>query len=208
MMEHQRSGDGATNATLVSRARTPTGDNRVDYNTYHPTRNEEDDLDREIYDDYSDDEGKLEYGDQLIYSRYTKRRQQIFHFVNVGIPVIILLLIAAGCVLAVIITRTRTASSAYTSVSGDNGAVAADDPVCSDLGLSILQKGGNAIDASITTALCLGVMRPYASGIGGGGFMILHLAGKNVTEFIDFRETAPAASTYDMFYNDYDVCII
>jgi hypothetical protein len=196
--------ESTTSATLINRVRTPTGDNRVDYNTYYPTRN--DDYPDDEDNDFSDEEGKLEHGDQLIYSRYTKRRQQIFHFVNVGIPVLILLLIAAGCILGVIVSRTYTSASAYTSISGDQGACSADDPVCSAMGLSILQKGGNAIDAAITTGLCLGVMRPYASGIGGGGFMILHMAGKNITEFIDFRETAPAASKYDMFYEDYEVC--
>ena len=56
-----------------------------------------------------------------------------------------------------------------------NGAVASDHPVCSKLGTAILREhGGNAIDAAVTTALCLGVANPSSSGIGGGAFLLIH----------------------------------
>jgi gamma-glutamyltranspeptidase len=107
------------------------------------------------------------------------------------------------------------------------GAVAADHPVCSQMGLDILQhQGGNAVDAAITTALCLGVANPASSGLGGGAFLLVHAdetvnddrhmplfvdartpnaqhlskSGK-LTEVIDCREVAPSAATQDMFHD-------
>lgn len=56
-----------------------------------------------------------------------------------------------------------------------NGAVATDHPLCSQVGVSILQNhGGNAADAAVASALCLGVVNPTSSGIGGGGFILVH----------------------------------
>ena len=58
----------------------------------------------------------------------------------------------------------------------EHGAVAADDETCSQMGVSILRdKGGNAVDAAVTTAFCLGVVNPASSGIGGGGFILVHM---------------------------------
>ena len=113
----------------------------------------------------------------------------------------------------------------------ENGAVAADDARCSEIGLAILKDlGGNAIDSAVATALCLGVVNPAASGLGGGAFILTHVdndvirfgdefndrrenpygddfEGK-VTEFIDCREVAPAAATWDMFENDHYVSYV
>eukprot|EP01088_Endostelium_zonatum_P015666 TRINITY_DN3954_c0_g1_i1.p1 TRINITY_DN3954_c0_g1~~TRINITY_DN3954_c0_g1_i1.p1 ORF type:complete len:432 (-),score=55.24 TRINITY_DN3954_c0_g1_i1:78-1373(-) len=102
---------------------------------------------------------------------------------------------------------------------GTNGAVAADDPTCSTIGLSILRDyNGNAMDAAIATALCQGVTNSFASGIGGGGILIAHFNtinspynGTNTTfynpvhqayeEIIDFREVGPIAAYPFMYYN-------
>ena len=78
------------------------------------------------------------------------------------------------------------------------GAVASANALASKVGVSILKKGGNAIDAAIATQLALAVVYPGAGNIGGGGFMVAHLKnGKNIS--IDFRETAPAQSNRDMY---------
>jgi len=83
-------------------------------------------------------------------------------------------------------------------VTCTKGAVASANALASKVGVSILKKGGNAIDAAIATQLALAVVYPGAGNIGGGGFMVAHLKnGKNIS--IDFRETAPAQSNRDMY---------
>ena len=80
----------------------------------------------------------------------------------------------------------------------NNGAVVSAHPLASKAGVAILKKGGNAIDAAIAVQLALAVVYPGAGNIGGGGFMVAHLKnGKNIS--LDFRETAPAKSTRDMY---------
>ena len=79
-----------------------------------------------------------------------------------------------------------------------NGVVVSAHALASEVGVNILKQGGNAIDAAIATQLALAVVYPGAGNIGGGGFMVIHLKnGKNVS--IDFRETAPAAASKDMY---------
>jgi gamma-glutamyltranspeptidase/glutathione hydrolase len=79
-----------------------------------------------------------------------------------------------------------------------HGAVVCAHPLASLVGIAILKQGGNAIDAAIATQLTLAVVYPAAGNIGGGGFMVAHLAnGKNIT--LDFREEAPQNATRDMY---------
>lgn len=81
---------------------------------------------------------------------------------------------------------------------GKNGMVVSDNTIASQVGIDILKKGGNAVDASIATAFALAVTHPEAGNIGGGGFLVLMKSDGEVTTF-DFREKAPLAATPEMF---------
>ncbi|MGV3767892.1 MAG: gamma-glutamyltransferase [Chitinophagaceae bacterium] len=81
------------------------------------------------------------------------------------------------------------------------GAVSSAHPLASEVGMRILKQGGNAVDAAIAVQLALAVVYPEAGNIGGGGFMVAHLAnGEQLA--IDFRETAPGAAGKDMYLNE------
>ncbi len=81
------------------------------------------------------------------------------------------------------------------------GVVAADHEAASQVGASLLANGGNAVDAAVGTLLALGVVNPFASGIGGGGFCLVRPIGGAVT-VLDFRERAPRRADPDMFVRD------
>jgi gamma-glutamyltranspeptidase / glutathione hydrolase len=83
--------------------------------------------------------------------------------------------------------------------TGTGGAIATVDPDASAAGLAVLRRGGNAVDAAVAAAATLGVTEPYSAGIGGGGFMVVYLAGQRRVVTIDGRETAPAAFREDSF---------
>ncbi|KAL3892433.1 hypothetical protein ACJMK2_004640 [Sinanodonta woodiana] len=82
---------------------------------------------------------------------------------------------------------------------GAHGAVASDVEECSEIGLNMLKMGGNAVDAAIAGMFCVGVVNAQSSGLGGGGFMLIHDHRTMKSEVIDFRETAPKALTAQMF---------
>ena len=86
------------------------------------------------------------------------------------------------------------------------GAVSSLDARCSKVGTDTIQRGGNAADAAVATQFCLGVIGMYLTGMGGGGFMTVRSA-KGSYEFIDFRETAPAASFQDMYNNNVNLSL-
>ncbi|KAD4180351.1 hypothetical protein R6Q59_009708 [Mikania micrantha] len=90
------------------------------------------------------------------------------------------------------------------SVESWEAVVAADDARCSEIGVSVLRAGGHAVDAAVSVALCEGVVNPMASGIGGGGFMVVRSADTSQTQAFDFRETAPAAASQNMYQNNLD----
>jgi gamma-glutamyltranspeptidase/glutathione hydrolase len=76
--------------------------------------------------------------------------------------------------------------------------VVAQEPIAADVGLTVLKSGGNAVDAAVAVGFALAVTHPVAGNIGGGGFMLVHLVDGR-TDFLDFRECAPAKATRDMY---------
>lgn len=88
------------------------------------------------------------------------------------------------------------------SAVGTNGVVVSGKADASAVGVAILKKGGNAVDAAVATGFALGVLEPNANGLGGGGFMIIKLANMKEATVIDFREIAPSKATPDMYKLD------
>ncbi len=101
---------------------------------------------------------------------------------------------------------TPPARAAGQAVEAKNGIVVSVSPPGCDVGLSILQKGGNAVDAAVATAFVLAVTYPAAGNIGGGGFMLVYPGPNNKDKaepiVFEYRETAPAAATATMFRKD------
>ena len=91
------------------------------------------------------------------------------------------------------------------SVIAPTAAVAADHPLASQAGIEVLQAGGNAVDAAVAVGLVLGVVNPFASGIGGGGFLLVRDPVSGDVHALDFRETAPRAAHRDLFVADGEV---
>lgn len=92
-------------------------------------------------------------------------------------------------------------TSANAQTFAENGMVVSDHVIASQVGVDILKKGGNAIDATIATAFALAVTHPEAGNIGGGGFIVLMKSTGEVTTF-DFREKAPLAASPTLFLDE------
>jgi gamma-glutamyltranspeptidase / glutathione hydrolase len=111
--------------------------------------------------------------------------------------------LTAAFLFCLVVLQTRAQFSPYKyrtqkKVTVTKGAVVSAHPLASMVGVKILKQGGNAMDAAIATQLALAVVYPGAGNIGGGGFLVGHLSdGKNIA--IDFRETAPAKASRDMY---------
>ena len=87
-------------------------------------------------------------------------------------------------------------------LKSESYAVATRHHLATDIGMKVLENGGNAIDAAVAVAFALAVVNPSAGNLGGGGFMLIHLAETNETLTIDYRERAPIKSFEKMFQND------
>ena len=84
-------------------------------------------------------------------------------------------------------------------VRSSKAMVVTQEAQASRIGLDILKKGGNAVDAAVAVGFALAVTLPRAGNVGGGGFMLVHLSKTGETQAIDYRETAPASAKRDMF---------
>jgi gamma-glutamyltranspeptidase/glutathione hydrolase len=104
----------------------------------------------------------------------------------------------SGIFLACLFLSSVWLPAAPAPVEARHGVVASVHFQASEAGVEILRKGGNAVDAAVATGLALSVVYPYAGNLGGGGFMLIHLADGRDT-VIDYREVAPRAATRDMY---------
>jgi gamma-glutamyltranspeptidase/glutathione hydrolase len=91
---------------------------------------------------------------------------------------------------------------AQAQVVPGNSGIASAHPLATQAGHEILAAGGNAFDAAVAVSATLGVVEPFASGLGGGAFWLVHVAKEDVNVFIDAREVAPAAATADMYLDE------
>src|SRR5579859_4006030 len=91
------------------------------------------------------------------------------------------------------------AACALAAPKPPEAAIASAHPLATAAGMQVLKEGGNAFDAAIAVSAALAVVEPYSSGLGGGGYYLLHVAKDGHDVMVDGRETAPAAASHDMY---------
>jgi gamma-glutamyltranspeptidase/glutathione hydrolase len=94
---------------------------------------------------------------------------------------------------------TPPATDTIHAVAAEHGMVVAQEKIASRVGADVLRRGGNAVDAAVATGFTLAVTYPRAGNLGGGGFMVIHSRERGEDITIDYRETAPAATTPTIF---------
>ncbi len=92
--------------------------------------------------------------------------------------------------------------SIFQPVVAGTGMVSSQEALATRVGVEILRRGGNAVDAAVAVGFALAVTLPRAGNLGGGGFMLVHEAESGKTHAIDYRETAPGAASRDMLLDD------
>lgn len=95
----------------------------------------------------------------------------------------------------------NTYNAIHHPVVGRQGMVASQNAAATRVGVEILRRGGNAVDAAVGVGLALAVTLPRAGNLGGGGFLLVHLADEHRTIAVDFREMAPAAAFAEMYFD-------
>ncbi|XP_071944287.1 glutathione hydrolase 1 proenzyme-like [Antedon mediterranea] len=119
---------------------------------------------------------------------------------QVAVLILLCLGVIAGVIIGTLFARE------WESYEYKHAAVASDNPQCSTIGKDILKQGGNAVDAAISTLLCVGLHNAHSAGIGGGSFMIIADKKKEDQSYrmyaFDFREEAPGQANQNMFVND------
>jgi gamma-glutamyltranspeptidase/glutathione hydrolase len=96
------------------------------------------------------------------------------------------------------VARTRGSRAPAAAVFGAHAMIATDAPLAGRAGVEILRQGGNAVDAAVAVGFALAVAYPEAGNLGGGGYMVIHMADGR-TGALDYREVAPLAATRDMY---------
>ncbi len=109
--------------------------------------------------------------------------------------------ISVSCFLSVSLLGALTQGGQATPYPdrGQQGMVVSAHSAASEAGLTMLQQGGNAIDAAVATTLAISVVEPFSAGIGGGGFLLLRDSKTGETKSLDFRERAPLAATRNLY---------
>ena len=120
-----------------------------------------------------------------------KKRARYTVYVLMSLAVVLALSVAA-----------YAAEPVVNDVYAKHGMVSSAHELASKAGVEILQRGGNAIDAAVATALALNVVEFNASGVGGGGFTTIRFAETGEVVCLDYRETAPASATKDMYASE------
>lgn len=111
---------------------------------------------------------------------------------------LIVFLLFAALLLLYVPSNTRVEGAWHDPVRGKHGMVASQHELASRIGVDIMKRGGNAVDAAIAVGLALAVVYPEAGNLGGGGFMLIRMRGGE-TYAIDYREMAPAGATRNVF---------
>ncbi len=106
-----------------------------------------------------------------------------------------------SCVL-LLVTSESTLAASRLPVRSDGGMVVSASSLASQIGVDVLNQGGNAVDAAVAVGFALAVTFPSAGNLGGGGFMVIHSAEAGKSTTIDYRETAPAAAHADMYLDE------
>ncbi|MBD2415810.1 gamma-glutamyltransferase [Nostoc calcicola FACHB-389] len=98
-----------------------------------------------------------------------------------------------------VVLYSQVASAGFTPLRSKKGMVVSAHPLASEAGISMLRKGGNAVDAAVATTFAISVVEPFSAGIGGGGFLLVHSEKTGDMKALDFRERAPLKATRNMY---------
>lgn len=109
-----------------------------------------------------------------------------------------------GVVVSISLVRSTSAIAAPTILldRATQGMVVSAHPLATQAGLSMLQQGGNAVDAAVATTFAISVVEPFSAGLGGGGFLLMYQAKSNEIKALDFRERAPLNATKTMYLDN------
>ena len=112
------------------------------------------------------------------------------------------LLSALGSLLIVLVTTSCAVTNDLTNTKPPQAAIATAHPMATAAGMEVLNQGGNAFDAAVAITALIGVVEPYGSGVGGGGFWLLHRNSDGHQVMVDGREKAPGAAHRDMYLDE------